>query len=95
VAKVHADRVVDCLNRSDYDHAHGQEPDLYPGERFSSDDFDYGGGFDQAESATEHPFNALKKLLSNGNFYYSCDFDLTSRLQERYDRYGWIDFRHG
>jgi hypothetical protein len=25
----------------------------------------------------------LKKLLSNGHFYYSLDFDLTRRLQDR------------
>jgi SacI homology domain len=73
----------DCLNRSDYDHTRGHEPDPYPSETFGSDDIDYGGGFDQGESAAEHPFHALRKLLSNGNFYYSCDFDLTSRLQER------------
>jgi hypothetical protein len=31
----------------------------------------------------EHPCLALKKLLSDGTFYYSDGFDLTSRLQER------------
>lgn len=30
-----------------------------------------------------HPCNELKKLLSNGSFYYSNDFDLTSLLQNR------------
>ncbi len=75
--------MIDCLNRSDYDDAHGREPDPYPGETFASDDIDYGGGFDQGDSTAEHPFHALRKLLSNGNFYYSCDFDLTSRLQDR------------
>ncbi|KAL6944333.1 hypothetical protein ACO0RG_001069 [Hanseniaspora osmophila] len=31
----------------------------------------------------KHPANDLKKLLSNGSFYYSSDFDLTSSLQKR------------
>lgn len=74
---------LDCLNRSDYDHGHGQEPDPYPGQGFSSDDLDYGGGLDQTETTAEHPFHALKKLLNGGNFYYSVNFDLTSRLQRR------------
>lgn len=30
-----------------------------------------------------HPCQELKKLLSNGSFYYSNDFDLTSLLQNR------------
>jgi SacI homology domain len=81
--EISADTDLDCLNRSDYDHLHGLEPDPYPGETFTSDDIDYGGGYDQSDSTAEHPFHALRKLLSNGNFYYSCDFDLTSRLQKR------------
>ncbi|KAK9585241.1 Inositol-1,4,5-trisphosphate 5-phosphatase 1 [Aspergillus fumigatus] len=35
------------------------------------------------EIVTDHPFLALKKLLSDGSFYYSLDFDLTNRLQNR------------
>lgn len=35
-----------------------------------------------------HPCFELKKLLSNGLFYYSNDFDLTSRLQDRGVREG-------
>ena len=30
-----------------------------------------------------HPCSELKKLLSNGSFFYSSDFDLTSTLQNR------------
>ncbi|KKY17403.1 putative synaptojanin 2 [Phaeomoniella chlamydospora] len=76
--------VTDCLNRPDYDNMYyGREPNPYPGSSFSTDDVDYGGGYDQGDSAAEHPFAALKKLLSNGFFYYSVDFDLTSRLQHR------------
>lgn len=33
--------------------------------------------------AEEHPCNELRKLLSNGSFYYSTEFDLTNRLQDR------------
>ncbi|AMD19697.1 HCL454Wp [Eremothecium sinecaudum] len=35
------------------------------------------------QSAIKHPCHELKKLLSNGSFYYSSDFDLTSLLQYR------------
>lgn len=36
----------------------------------------------------QHPCFAMKKLLSNGSFYYSSDFDLTSILQNRrFDNY--------
>lgn len=43
-----------------------------------------GFGRGKGEGLTEHPCLALKKLLSSGTFYYSSDFDLTRRLQERY-----------
>ncbi|AEY97456.1 FAFL228Wp [Eremothecium gossypii FDAG1] len=35
------------------------------------------------QTVTKHPCHELKKLLSNGSFYYSSDFDLTSLLQYR------------
>jgi hypothetical protein len=72
-----------CLNRSDYDHSHGHPPNPYPGQEFTNDEFEYGSGFDTGETLAEHPFHALQKLLSGGNFYYSVDFDLTRRLQDR------------
>jgi hypothetical protein len=74
----------DCLNRADYDHAHGPYPNPYPGQIFQSDDVDY----TQGDDVSEHPFHALRKLLSNGHFYYSTDFDLTRRLQDRYAEHG-------
>lgn len=40
----------------------------------STDDYEY---------RQAHPCHELKKLLSNGSFYYSNDFDLTSLLQNR------------
>ena len=73
---------ADCLNRTDYDHGrdhdHDHDPNPYPGQGFASDEVDY------EDAAGEHPFSALKKLLSAGYFYYSVDFDLTSRLQDRW-----------
>jgi hypothetical protein len=32
---------------------------------------------------TDHPFLALKRLLGDGSFYYSLDFNLTDHLQDR------------
>jgi hypothetical protein len=72
-----------CLNRADYDE------DPYGGSIGRSD---WSGGYvkgfenqaaDQREGAPEHPCLALQKLLSSGTFYYSVDFDLTNRLQNR------------
>ena len=40
-------------------------------------------GDDPRDPAYEHPCHELKKLLSGGTFYYSVDFDLTNRLQDR------------
>ena len=39
---------------------------------------------DPSRDGYEHPCHALKKLLGGGTFYYSTDFDLTSRMQDRY-----------
>ncbi|KAK6200271.1 inositol-1,4,5-triphosphate 5-phosphatase [Scheffersomyces amazonensis] len=50
-------------------------------------DDNYDGNYDSSGSSTPtrfvHPCFELKKLLSNGSFYYSNDFDLTSTLQSR------------
>ena len=35
------------------------------------------------EPILEDPCLELQKLLGNGSFYYSTDFDLTNRLQDR------------
>lgn len=35
-------------------------------------------------SIENHPCHGLRKLLSNGSFYYSADFDVTRRLQDRF-----------
>lgn len=43
----------------------------------------YGQNLSRREVTLEHPCQGLRKLLSNGTFYYSTDFDLTNRLQDR------------
>lgn len=70
----------DCINKSDYDYLV-----LDRINNFSTDDVDE-DGFDHyhaRDPAMEHPCMAMKKLLSGGTFYYSADFDLTRRLQDR------------
>ncbi|KAJ9650421.1 Inositol-1,4,5-trisphosphate 5-phosphatase 1 [Neophaeococcomyces mojaviensis] len=86
-----------CLNRADYDHAGGygagyrdgyREPTPYSNTLFEDE---HGNGYDSGESISEHPFMALKKLLSSGTFYYSYNFDLTRRLQDRADADSTLD----
>lgn len=62
---------VDSLDSdfSDTASAYGQSP--------------YGQNLSRREVTLEHPCHDLRKLLSNGTFYYSTDFDLTNRLQDR------------
>ncbi|KAF3942204.1 Synaptojanin-1 [Dactylella cylindrospora] len=62
-----------CLNTGDYDNMSIDDP--YPQE------YDFGNG--RGEGVFEHPCAALRKMLSEGTFYYSTDFDLTNRLQDR------------
>ena len=74
---------ADCLNRGDFDSESINHFDVY--------DTDYGPSNgqahyqtpDQREVVVEHPCHELKKLLGSGTFYYSVDFDLTNRLQDR------------
>ncbi|KAL3477830.1 SacI homology domain-containing protein [Aspergillus californicus] len=64
-----------CLNRSEY------ESSLYHDVHFTEED-----GPEARPGVTEHPFLALEKLLSDGSFYYSLDFNLTDRLQDRAEK---------
>ncbi|EER36740.1 SacI domain and endonuclease/exonuclease/phosphatase [Histoplasma capsulatum H143] len=78
-----------CLNRSDYDNNVDYESRstfAYP-----SDDGDYGTGYEGREVITETPFLPLKKLLSDGSFYFSVDFNLTDRLQDRAEEISSFD----
>ncbi|KAI9831266.1 MAG: inositol polyphosphate 5-phosphatase [Phylliscum demangeonii] len=65
-----------CLNKADYDNG----TQLAATEALWQDDLDDRRERDQLP---EHPCQALQKLLSGGSFYYSADFDLTNRLQDR------------
>lgn len=68
-----------CINRSDYEN--GLDYEL--GSRFAAEEPNYSSGYEGRDVVTDHPFLALKKLLNDGSFYYSLDFNLTDRLQDR------------
>jgi hypothetical protein len=72
---------IDCLTRADYDSDLEYEGRSNYG--FFVDDTDYATAYESRDAVIEHPFLALKKLLNDGSFYYSVDFDLTNRLQDR------------
>jgi endonuclease/exonuclease/phosphatase family metal-dependent hydrolase len=71
-----------CLNRGDYDHLLGDAINPFPEDTIEADNWDFQGQA-QRESLLEHPCMALKKMLSGGSFYFSTDFDLTKRVQDR------------
>lgn len=66
-----------CLNSNEFDNTFSDHLDPY-----SMEGQDYGSGLNRREGV-EHPCLELQKLLGNGSFYYSTDFDLTNRLQDR------------
>ncbi|KAF2645442.1 hypothetical protein P280DRAFT_120000 [Massarina eburnea CBS 473.64] len=73
-----------CLSSSSYDSLLNDEVNPYPTDTVDEEGFELGFGKGKgADGVLEHPCLALKKLLSGGSFYYSNDFDLTRRLQER------------
>ncbi|KAI1082757.1 SacI homology domain-containing protein [Whalleya microplaca] len=69
-----------CLNSAEYDHVVSLNP--YDTE-FPDAASAYGQNLGRREGEIEYPYQELQKLLSNGTFYYSTDFDLTNRLQDR------------
>ncbi|KAK9467086.1 SacI homology domain-containing protein [Lipomyces arxii] len=81
-----------CVSRSTWDFVvldpAGNPLDM-TGASLSADQFDLatagGGGAagNPSVGMLEHPCSQLRKLLSDGSFYYSNDFDLTNRLQSR------------
>jgi hypothetical protein len=73
---------IDCLNKADYDDIPSDEINPYLSDPLSQDGLEYGYQ-SRREPILEHPCSALKKLLSGGTFYYSVEFDLTNRLQDR------------
>ncbi|KAL8807496.1 MAG: hypothetical protein Q9182_000661 [Xanthomendoza sp. 2 TL-2023] len=72
------------LDLDDYDSQtlDGIDPDV--AQYAVPDDAPYGHGHDPRENIVDHPCLELKKMLSGGTFYFSVDFDLTNRLQDRY-----------
>ena len=77
-------RISDCLNRNDFDHELHREDDLYHVDHGPPRRYEHTQGTDSHDAAFEHPCSELKKILSDGTFYYSLTFDLTNRLQDRY-----------
>ncbi|KAK5013885.1 Inositol-1,4,5-trisphosphate 5-phosphatase 1, partial [Cryomyces antarcticus] len=77
-----------CLSRSEYDHLLIDRINPYPTDDLSEDGFEHDHG---REPLLEHPCLVLKKLLSGGSFYYSTDFDLTTRLQDRTTESSTVD----
>jgi hypothetical protein len=76
-----------CLNRADYT----SWPEHEAAPRAAHEDLNYGAIFEGRDAVTDHPFSGLKKLLSDGSFYYSLDFNLTDRLQNRPNESATID----
>lgn len=68
----------DCLNRDDFDHELHREINSYSAEDMPTNSYDF------RDAVPDHPCQELKKILGSGTFYYSVNFDLTNRLQNRY-----------
>ncbi|PWW76141.1 DNase I-like protein [Tuber magnatum] len=77
VSRIHAVN-FHCLNRADFDDVLDSDINSY-----SADPDGWDQGRSQPPAGAEHPCSSLRKLLSGGTFYYSRDFDLTNRLQDR------------
>lgn len=71
-----------CLNSSNYDYILSDGINPYSTEALIQDNYSYGQNLSRREPE-EHPCLEVQKLLSDGSFYYSTDFDLTNRLQDR------------
>lgn len=72
-----------CLTSTSYDALLNDEVNPYPTDTIDDEGYEMGFGGRKEQSPLEHPCLALKKILSSGTFYYSADFDLTRRLQDR------------
>lgn len=69
-----------CLNSAEYDNVYSANP--WDNE-YADSTSTYGQTLNRREGEIEYPYQELQKLLSNGSFYFSTDFDLTNRLQDR------------
>lgn len=67
-----------CLNSTEYDDV---VVDPYDPDTDAASV--YGQGIGRRDTPIEHPCQELQKLLGNGTFYYSTDFDITNRMQDR------------
>lgn len=81
-----------CLNSAEYDYVGTNDFSHYSPDTLDGYDSDH--GYDRPDPVLEHPCLELKKLLSRGSFYYSGNFDLTNRLQERSTYNATFDFDH-
>lgn len=70
-----------CLNTNEYDDVLSTAVD--PWDADSDAASVYSQGLSRRDVPVEHPCQELMKLLGNRSFYYSTDFDLTNRLQDR------------
>ncbi|KAK4038736.1 SacI homology domain-containing protein [Parachaetomium inaequale] len=68
-----------CLNSAEYDDVVALDPYDLDSDAASV----YGQGLGRRDVPVEHPCQELQKLLGNGTFYYSTDFDVTNRMQDR------------
>ncbi|CAD0026617.1 unnamed protein product [Aureobasidium pullulans] len=68
------------ITSSDYDSLTLDRLNNFSTDDLDEDNFDH---YHAKDPVLEHPCMAMKKLLSGGSFYYSADFDLTRRLQDR------------
>lgn len=82
-----ADITKGCLNRNDFDHQliGDTNTHAYPMGNVVSDGHESSHDADPRDQTFEHPCIELRKVLSSGTFYYSVDFDITNRLQSRYE----------
>lgn len=76
-------RILDCLNRDEFDIELHQDFDPYSINDGPPYKHEHAHGADLHDGALDHPCSELKKILSGGTFYYSLTFDLTNRLQDR------------
>jgi endonuclease/exonuclease/phosphatase family metal-dependent hydrolase len=81
-----------CLTSSEFDQLLHDTINMYPTDTLDEDGYEQGQAQGRRDPALEHPCLALKKLLSGGSFYFSADFDLTSRLQDRSSDSAKFDF---
>ena len=75
---------ADCLNKSDFDGEILEDTNHYDRRTEPvTESADLAYELNQGDDPLIHPCLALSKVLGGGTFYYSVDFDLTNRLQNR------------